>query len=61
MELDENSVIALQSPFHFDASVFDIYSCIAVGAKIVIMPDILAQFPAKVPAFIEENKITCIF
>ena len=61
MGLDENSVIALQSPFHFDASVFDIYSCIAVGAKIVIMPDILAQFPAKVPAFIEENKITCIF
>jgi len=61
MGLDENSVIALQSPLHFDASVFDIYSCIAVGAKIVIMPDILAQFPAKVPAFIEENKITCIF
>ncbi len=61
MGLDETSVIALQSPFHFDASVFDIYACIAVGAKIVIMPDILAQFPAKVPAFIEENHITCIF
>lgn len=61
MGLDEKSVIALQSPFHFDASVFDIYACIDVGAKIVIMPDILAQFPAKVPQFIEENKITCIF
>ena len=61
MKLNEESVIALQSPFHFDASVFDIYSCIAVGAKIVIMPDILATFPAKIPEFIEENKITCIF
>lgn len=61
MGLDEKSVIALQSPFHFDASIFDIYSCIAVGSKIVIMPDILAQFPAKVPEFIEENNITCIF
>ena len=61
MKLDENSVIALQSPFHFDASVFDIYACICVGAKIVIMPDILAKFPAKVPEFLEENHITCIF
>lgn len=59
--LDDKSVIALQSPFHFDASVFDIYSCICVGAKIVIMPDILALFPAKIPAFLEENHITCIF
>lgn len=61
MKLDEKSVIALQSPFHFDASVFDIYACIAVGAKLVIMPDVLAGFPAKVPQFIEENHITCIF
>ena len=61
MNLDETSVIALQSPFHFDASVFDIYACICVGAKIVIMPDILAKFPAKVPEFLEENHITCIF
>ena len=61
MGLNDKSVIALQSPFHFDASVFDIYSCIAVGSKIVIMPDVLAQFPAKVPQFIEENNITCIF
>ena len=61
MKLNEKSVIALQSPFHFDASVFDIYACICVGAKIVIMPDILAKFPAKVPEFLEENHITCIF
>lgn len=61
MNLDETSVIALQSPFHFDASVFDIYACICVGAKIVIMPDVLAKFPAKVPEFLEENHITCIF
>ncbi len=60
-ELDENSIIALQSPFHFDASIFDIYSCIAVGSKIVIMPDIFARFPAKIPSFLEENHITCIF
>ncbi len=60
-ELDENSIIALQSPFHFDASIFDIYSCISVGSKIVIMPDVFARFPAKIPSFLEENHITCIF
>lgn len=60
-ELDENSIIALQSPFHFDASIFDIYSCISKGSKIVIMPDVFARFPAKIPSFLEENHITCIF
>lgn len=61
MKLDENSVIALQSPFNFDASVFDLYSCIAVGAKLVFMPDILVNFPAKIPQFLIENKISCVF
>lgn len=60
-KLDEKSVIALQSPFHFDASIFDIYSCIGVGSKIVIMPDVFGRFPAKIPSFLEENHITCIF
>lgn len=61
MKLNETSVIALQSPFHFDASVFDLYSCIAVGAKLVFMPDILMTFPAKIPQFMIENRISCVF
>ncbi len=60
-ELDENSVIGLQSPFHFDASVFDIYAAAATGAKLAIMPDVLAGFPKKIPEFIEEKKVSCIF
>lgn len=61
MKLDETSVIALQSPFNFDASVFDLYSCIAVGAKLSFMPDILMNFPAKIPQFLVDNKISCVF
>lgn len=61
MKLDETSVIGLQSPFHFDASVFDIYACIATGAKLALLPDVLVKFPAKIPEFIEEKKVTCIF
>lgn len=61
MGIDENDVIALQSPFHFDASVFDVYVSLATGAGIVIMPDVLARFPDRIPEFLEENRVTCIF
>ncbi len=61
MHLTDEDVIGLQSPFHFDASVFDIYTCIAVGCKTVILPDSLMMFPNKIPQFIEDNKISCIF
>ncbi len=61
MGIDERDVIALQSPFHFDASVFDIYVSLATGAGIVIMPDVLTRFPDRIPEFLEENHVTCIF
>lgn len=61
MELDETSVIGLQSPFHFDASVFDIYACIATGACLAILPDALVKFPSMIVDFMEEKKVSCVF
>lgn len=61
MELDQTSVIGLQSPFHFDASVFDIYACIAAGARIAILPDALIKFPSMIVDFLEEKNVTCVF
>ena len=35
--IDETSVLGLQSGFHFDNSVFDLYACLLTGAKLVAM------------------------
>lgn len=56
-----DSVIGLQSPLHFDASVFDIYSCIASGAKLVMIPQNLLRFPKMLLHFMDEKKISCFF
>lgn len=59
--LDEGSVLGLQSGFHFDNSVFDLYGCLLTGAKLVIVPEVLFMYPTKVPEYLQEKQITCIF
>ena len=59
--LTENSVIGLQSGFHFDNSVFDLYGCLMTGAKLVIIPEILFMYPHKLMDLMEEKKVTCVF
>ena len=59
--MDENSVVGLQSPLHFDASVYDLYSCLASGAKLLIIPEAIFRYPAKVPAYLAERGVTCFF
>ena len=59
--LTEDSVMGLQSGFHFDNSVFDIYGCLMTGAKLVIIPEILFMYPHKLMDLMEENKVTCVF
>jgi len=59
--LTEDSVIGLQSGFHFDNSTFDIYGCLMTGAKLVIIPEILFMYPRKLMDLVEEKEITCVF
>lgn len=59
--LTEDSVMGLQSGFHFDNSVFDIYGCLMTGAKLVIIPEILFMYPHKLMDLMEEKKVTCVF
>ena len=56
--ISEKDVIANQAPFDFDVSVKDIYSAIAVGAELVIVPRQLFSMPAKLIDYICENKVT---
>ena len=53
--------IGNQAPFYFDNSIFDIYSCLLTGAKMVIIPETLFMFPVKLPEFVRDNDITTIF
>lgn len=59
--LGVDSVTGLQSGFHFDNSVFDIYAAAASGAKVVIIPEILFRYPGKLLAYLDEKEVTCIF
>ena len=56
--ITEQDVIANQAPFDFDVSVKDIYSAIAVGAELVIVPRQLFSAPVKLIDYLCDNKAT---
>jgi len=59
--LNENTVMGLQSGFHFDNSVFDLYASALCGGKVVVIPEILFRYPAKLLAYVAEKRVSCIF
>ncbi len=46
------------APLHFDLSVFDIFVAIKTGAAVVLAPEFLSVFPAKLAEFIAGQRIT---
>lgn len=58
---DEKTVLGNQSAFYFDNSTLDIYTMMYTGAEMVIIPEVLFRFPAKLPEFIEAEGINAIF
>lgn len=60
-DISENSVFGLQSGFHFDNSVFDMYCSFFTGGKMVIIPEILFMYPSKLMSYLNEKKINIIF
>ena len=60
-EFDENTVFGNQSAFYFDNSTLDIFSMLFTGAKLIIIPEVLFRFPAKLPEFINESGINTVF
>lgn len=60
-DFDENTGLGNQSAFYFDNSTFDIYTMFLTGAKMVIIPEVLFRFPAKLPEFLAENQVNTIF
>ncbi|NOT11847.1 MAG: AMP-binding protein [Methylococcaceae bacterium] len=51
--------IASLAPFHFDLSVFDLFSSLSAGASVHFMPAALSLAPSKLTAWLNQNAITC--
>ncbi len=57
----EKSVIGMQSAFHFDNSVFDMFAALYTGAKTYLIPEALFMYPDKLTEFLADEKISVIF
>ncbi len=60
-KITDKTVMGLQSGFHFDNSVFDLYASLLMGSKVLIIPEILFMYPIKLMEYVQEKKVTCVF
>lgn len=60
-DISKNSIIGMQSAFHFDNSVFDIFAALYTGCMTVIIPEVLFMYPEKLFDFMNEEQISVIF
>ena len=61
LELDGQEVIGSLSPFFFDIYMMELQLCLYKGATLVIMPEQLSMFPAKLLEFMVQRSINFIF
>ena len=60
-DITKDSIIGMQSAFHFDNSVFDMFAALYTGCKTVIIPEVLFMYPEKLFDFLSEERISVIF
>ncbi|MHB1483640.1 MAG: AMP-binding protein [Saccharofermentanales bacterium] len=61
LSIDTTTIMGNQSPFYFDISTQDIYSCIKSAATLFIIPEQYFSFPHKVLNYIKEKKINFLY
>jgi amino acid adenylation domain-containing protein len=54
-----NERIASLAPFHFDLSVFDLFSSLSKGASVHVMPSNLTLSPSRLSNWLSEQAISC--
>lgn len=57
-DIDNTDRIASLAPFHFDLSVFDLFTTLGRGAELHFMPPRLTLAPSRLTAWLQQNKIT---
>ena len=60
-EFDDATVIGSLSPFYFDIYTLELNLCLAKGATLVIIPEQLPIFPAKLMEFLAQEQINFLF
>ena len=60
-DINSESIIGMQSAFHFDNSVFDMFATLYTGCRTVIIPEVLFMYPEKLFDFLGEENISIIF
>jgi amino acid adenylation domain-containing protein len=61
LALDGSEIIGSLSPFYFDIYTLEIFLCLAKGSTLVIIPDQLAAFPARLLEFMSVHAVSFIF
>jgi amino acid adenylation domain-containing protein len=61
LKIAEDEIIGSLSPLYFDIYSFELCLLMAKGAKLVIIPEQLAPFPAKLIEFLDIKEINFIF
>ncbi len=61
LKITENEIIGSLSPLVFDIYSFELCMLMTKGSTIVILPDSLAPFPAKILSLLQENKVNFLF
>lgn len=57
-QLDQQDRIASLAPFHFDLSIFDLFSSLASGASVYFLPARLSLSPSRLTGWLSDHKIT---
>lgn len=60
-EINEKTIFGSQTPFYFSMSVLDIYSTLAGGAELHVIPKKLFAFPVKLLEHMNETKVNTIY
>ncbi|MGR9105676.1 MAG: amino acid adenylation domain-containing protein [Gammaproteobacteria bacterium] len=60
-EIGQNDRIASLAPFHFDLSVFDLFSTLTRGGEVHFVPSALTCSPSRLTAWLGEKKITVFY
>ncbi len=61
LELDGTARIGSLSPFYFDIYSLELFFCLAKGATLIIIPEQLAAFPARLLEFLASQAVSFIF
>jgi len=56
--LNAEDRIASLAPFHFDLSIFDLFSSLSAGASVYFVPNNLSLAPSRLTTWISEHKIS---